>query len=61
MTDPFRRCGSVNAAGFPCWLCYGHRSVHETHPADRGHSREAGASPVWSHLLTTDQDAEQSS
>ena len=53
MTNPFRRCDAVNKAGFRCWLVSGHRSVHETHPADRGHSREAGAEPVWSDMTTT--------
>lgn len=51
MADPFRRCPSVNAAGMPCWLCYGHRGgIHEVHPSYRGRSREAGASPVWSDV-----------
>jgi hypothetical protein len=48
MSDAFRHCESVNKAGFHCWLCHGHRGVHETPPSDRGRSREAGASPVWS-------------
>ena len=49
MADPFTRCQSVNKAGFHCWLARNHRGgIHETHPAERGRSREAGASPVWS-------------
>jgi hypothetical protein len=49
MADPFTGCPSVNRAGFRCWLCRGHRGgIHETHPAERRESREAGASPVWS-------------
>lgn len=51
MSDPFRKCGAVNAAGFACWLAGGHRGVHETHPANRGLSREAGAEPVWSDAV----------
>ncbi len=49
MADPFSQCESVNKAGFRCWLCRGHRGgIHETHPSERGKSREAGVSPVWS-------------
>lgn len=48
MPDPFSPCPAVNKAGFPCYLCSGHRgAIHEVHPAERGKSREAGASPVW--------------
>ena len=30
------------------WVSLIPYGIHETHPAERGRSREAGASPVWS-------------
>jgi hypothetical protein len=49
MADPFSQCESVNLKGFRCYLARGHRyGIHETHPAEGGKSRDAGASPVWS-------------
>jgi hypothetical protein len=49
MSNPFAPCPSVNTAGLRCYLCQGHRGgIHEVHPAERGKSRAAGASPVWS-------------